>query len=133
MASTEATAKLGDDGWRAVLDRYDAIVRSNLERYRGRWVNPTGDGVLAAFDGPARAVSCAQAITAAVRELGIDVRAGIHAGEVVTRGDDVTGNAVSIANGVATLAKGDEILVRRTVPDLVAGSGSSSRTAAPTS
>ncbi len=123
VGSTAHAMSLGDRAWTQVLDRHDAIVAKELQRYRGRKVNPTGDGLLATFDGPARAVKCAVAICGAVRPLGIEVRAGLHVGEVETRGDDIGGIAVHIGQRVSALAAPGEVLVSRTVTDLVAGSG----------
>ncbi len=121
--STKHLTALGDSGWREVLDRHDALVERSLERYRGRKVNPTGDGMLAVFDGPARAVQCACAIRDGVGALGIEVRAGVHTGEIELRGDDVAGVAVHIGARVASLGGAGDVLVTRTVTDLVAGSG----------
>ncbi|GAC1317509.1 MAG: adenylate/guanylate cyclase domain-containing protein [Acidimicrobiales bacterium] len=123
VASTEAAARLGDKQWMHVLNQHDVIVNRELDRHRGRKVNPTGDGVLATFDGPARAVRCAQSISEAVRRLGIEVRAGLHTGEVELRGEDIGGIAVHIGQRVSALAGPGEVLVSRTVVDLVAGSG----------
>jgi len=123
VASTEHATRLGDQRWRQLLDQHDDIAARELDRHRGRKVNPTGDGMLATFDGPARAVRCAQAIVAAVRPLGIEVRAGVHTGEVELRGDDIGGIAVHIGQRVSALAGPGEVLVSRTVTDLVAGSG----------
>jgi class 3 adenylate cyclase len=123
VSSTEHAARLGDRNWTHVLNDHDALVGRELDRHRGRKVNPTGDGMLATFDGPARAVKCAQAICAAVQTLGIDVRAGLHTGEVELRGDDIGGIAVHIGQRVSALAGPGEVLVSRTVTDLVAGSG----------
>jgi class 3 adenylate cyclase len=123
VGSTERLATLGDQAWRALLDRHDAMVRTQLEGFRGRAVNTTGDGFLATFDGPARAVRCAQAIGDGARSLGIDVRAGVHVGECESRGDDLAGIAVHIGARVCALARPGEILVTSTVKDLVAGSG----------
>jgi class 3 adenylate cyclase len=91
VGSTEKAAELGDATWKRVLAEHDERARAEIERYRGRWINTTGDGVLAVFDGPGRAVRCAQAISGAVRELGIEIRAGCHAGEVELVGSDVRG------------------------------------------
>ena len=123
VASTEHATRLGDKKWTQLLDQHDALIRRELDRHRGRRVNPTGDGILASFDGPARAVRCAQAIVEAVRPLGIEVRAGLHTGEVELRGDDIGGIAVHIGQRVSALARPGEVLVSRTVTDLVAGSG----------
>jgi pimeloyl-ACP methyl ester carboxylesterase len=94
ISSTERAAALGDDAWTRILDHHDALVAREVERHRGRRINTTGDGMLATFDGPARAVRCAQAICAAVRSLGIEVRAGLHTGEIELRGTDIGGIAV---------------------------------------
>ncbi|MHB8463252.1 MAG: adenylate/guanylate cyclase domain-containing protein [Acidimicrobiales bacterium] len=123
VGSTERAASLGDRGWRLVLDRHDKVVRGQLQRFRGREVNTTGDGFVASFDGPARAIGCARAIVAATAELGIDVRAGLHTGECDVRGEDLAGLAVHIAARVGALAGPRQVLVSRTVKDLVAGSG----------
>lgn len=122
VASTDIAARVGDKRWAQILDDHDAVVDRELHRYRGRKVNPTGDGVLATFDGPARAIRCAQAICEAVRPLGIEVRAGLHTGEVELRGDDISGIAVHIGQRISGLAGGGEVLVSRTVTDLVTGS-----------
>jgi class 3 adenylate cyclase len=126
VESTSRTASVGDRAWRDLLDRHDAIVRAELDRHRGKKVNSIGlgDGVLATFDGPARACRCACALHESIRSsLGIDIRAGLHTGEIELRGDDVTGMAVNIAARVMGLANASETLVSRTVTDLVAGSG----------
>jgi class 3 adenylate cyclase len=121
--STKQLIEHGDREWKAVLDRHDALIDRALDRYRGRKVNPTGDGVLATFDGPARAVQCACAIRDGVAAFGIEIRAGVHTGEVELRGDDVSGLAVHLGARVAAFAGPSEVLVTRTVTDLVAGSG----------
>ncbi len=123
VGSTEHLARLGDRQWRAALDRYDEIVRHQLERFRGRSVKTTGDGTLATFDGPARAIECARHLAAAVKDLGFEIRAGLHSGEVELRGDDVAGMAVHVAARVAATAGAGEVLVSSTVKDLVAGAG----------
>jgi class 3 adenylate cyclase len=123
VSSTERAAALGDDVWTRTLDRHDSLVAREVERHRGRRINATGDGMLATFDGPARAVRCAQAICDAVRPLGIEVRAGLHTGEIELRGDDIGGIAVHIGARVSALAGPSEVLVSSTVKDLVAGSG----------
>jgi class 3 adenylate cyclase len=126
VESTSRTATVGDRAWRDLLDRHDAIVRAELDRHRGKKVNAIGlgDGVLATFDGPARACRCACALHESIRSsLGIDIRTGLHTGEIELRGDDVTGMAVNIAARVMGLANANETLVSRTVTDLVAGSG----------
>jgi class 3 adenylate cyclase len=121
--STRRAAELGDRNWRALLDRHHGAVRQQLSRFRGQQIKNLGDGVLATFDGPARGVRCACAIVDAVRSLGIQVRAGLHAGECEMLGDDVGGIAVHIGSRVAALAGAEEVLVSSTVKDLVAGSG----------
>jgi len=123
VGSTEQLAALGDQAWHARLDRHDAVVRAQLERFRGREVKTTGDGFFATFDGPARAVRCAQSIIQAGRALAIDVRSGVHVGECEVRDGDFTGIAVHIGARVCALADGGEVLATSTVRDLVAGSG----------
>jgi len=121
--STATATELGDHRWREVLDGHDRIVRAQLERARGREIKTMGDGFLATFDGPARAIWCATSIAEAVRELGIEIRAGLHTGEIELLGDDVGGIAVSIGARVGAMAGPSEVLVSQTVKDLVAGSG----------
>ena len=123
VGSTERLSEVGDAEWRSVLARHDERARMEIERHRGRYVDSTGDGLLATFDGPARAVRCAQAIRASVRDLGIQIRAGVHTGEVELEGPAVRGIAVHIGARVAALGGPSEILVSQTVKDLVAGSG----------
>ncbi|HYV68264.1 MAG TPA: adenylate/guanylate cyclase domain-containing protein [Myxococcales bacterium] len=123
VGSTERAAALGDRAWRALLDTHHRIVRQELERHRGREVKTIGDGFLATFDGPARAIRCACAIRDAVRPLGIEVRAGLHTGECELMDDDVGGIAVHIGARVTASAGPGEVVVSRTVKDLVAGSG----------
>jgi class 3 adenylate cyclase len=123
VSSTERAAAFGDDAWMRTLDRHDALVAREVERHRGREINTTGDGMLATFDGPARAVRCAQAICEEMRSLGIEVRAGLHTGEIEVRGADIGGIAVHIGQRVSALAGPGEVLVSSTVKDLVAGSG----------
>jgi class 3 adenylate cyclase len=123
VGSTEMAARLGDAAWKRMLAEHDERARAQVDFHRGRWINTTGDGLLATFDGPARAVRCARSIGGAVRELGIEIRAGCHAGEVELAGSDVRGIAVHIAARVAALAGPGEVLVSSTVKDLVAGSG----------
>jgi pimeloyl-ACP methyl ester carboxylesterase len=123
VGSTERVAELGDRRWRALLDNHHDLVRRELDRYRGREIDIAGDGFLATFDGPARAVRCAAAIGEAVRGLGLEIRAGIHTGEVERAGDDIRGLAVHIGARVSALAGPGEVLVSSTVKDLVAGSG----------
>jgi class 3 adenylate cyclase len=121
--STKQSSELGDRNWRDLLDRHDAAVRRQLTRFRGREVKTTGDGFLATFDGPARALECACAIRDAARQLAIEVRAGVHTGEVEVRGDDIGGIAVHIAARVNALAADGEVWATRTVTELVVGSG----------
>jgi class 3 adenylate cyclase len=123
VGSTERAAELGDRRWRELLDRHDQITRSEVERRRGRAVKSTGDGFLATFDGPARAIDCAKAVAAGVDGLGVQVRAGVHTGECELRGDDIGGMAVHIGARVAARAEPGEVLVSSTVKDLVVGSG----------
>ena len=123
VGSTQRAVALGDTRWRDLLDQHDMVLRRQLARFGGREVNTTGDGVVALFDGPTRAVMCASAIRDAAMQLGVSVRVGIHTGEVERRGDDVAGLAVHIAARVQALAEPDQVLVSRTVVDLVAGSG----------
>jgi len=121
--STRRAAEMGDRDWHALLDAHDAVVRSQLKRFRGREVNTSGDGFLAMFDGPQRAIRCAMAIRDAVRALGIEVRAGLHTGECEIRGDDIGGIAVHIGARVSALAGPNDVLVSSTLRDLVIGSG----------
>ncbi len=123
VGSTERAAELGDRGWADLLSAHHARARAELARYRGREVDTAGDGFLVAFDGPGRAVRCAQAIATSVRDLGIQIRAGVHTGEVELDGDAVRGIAVHIGARVASMAGPSEVLVSSTVKDLVAGSG----------
>ena len=123
VGSTEQAASLGDRRWRSVLDAHDRTVREQLRRFRGHEINTTGDGFVMSFDGPARAIRCAQEIVAATKSLGIDVRAGLHTGECEVRGDDLGGLAVHIAARVGALAAPGEILVSGMVKDLVVRSG----------
>ena len=121
--STKRAAEMGDAAWMTLLERHNETVRAMLARYRGREIKTTGDGFLATFDGPARAVKCAQGICGAVRPLGLEVRAGCHTGEIELLGADVGGVAVHIGARIAALAGPSEVLVSSTVKDLVAGSG----------
>jgi class 3 adenylate cyclase len=123
VGSTERAVALGDRRWKEMLDAHDEAVRQQLVAFRGREVNTTGDGFLATFDGPARAIRCGHAIADAARRLGVDVRVGLHTGEVEARGDDIGGVAVHIGQRVSAHAEPCEILVSNTVKDLVAGSG----------
>jgi class 3 adenylate cyclase/pimeloyl-ACP methyl ester carboxylesterase len=121
--STRRAAEMGDRDWHALLDAHDAVIRSQLARFRGREVNSTGDGFLAMFDGPQRAIRCAMAIRDAVQSLGLQVRAGLHTGECELRGDDIGGIAVHIGARVSALAGPNDVLVSSTLRDLVIGSG----------
>ena len=121
--STRRAAELGDRDWRALLDAHDAVVRSQLARFRGREVSTSGDGFLAMFDGPQRAIRCAMAIRDSVQSLGIEVRAGLHTGECEVRGDDIGGIGVHIGARVSGLAGPSDVLVSGTLRDLVIGSG----------
>jgi class 3 adenylate cyclase len=122
VGSTDHARRHGDERWHQILDRHEASVRRQIARFDGRFVKNTGDGALASFNGPAQAIRCALAIREALRGLGLVVRAGVHTGEVERRGDDVSGIAVHIAARVATTAAAGEVLVSRTVADLIAGS-----------
>jgi class 3 adenylate cyclase len=121
--STRKAAELGDAGWAELLDRHDAAVRGLLALYRGREVDTAGDGFLAAFDGPLRAIRCAQAIVEATGPLGLEIRAGLHTGEVERDGDRLRGVALHAGARVASLAGASEVLVSQTVKDLVVGAG----------
>jgi pimeloyl-ACP methyl ester carboxylesterase len=121
--STEHATGFGDRRWREVLDAYDAAVTRELERFRGRLVKSTGDGTLATFDGPGRAIQWALSTRDLTRSLGFEIRAGAHTGEIELRGDDIAGVAVVIAHRISTAAEPGELLVSSTVKDLVAGSG----------
>jgi pimeloyl-ACP methyl ester carboxylesterase len=123
VGSTQRAAELGDRAWRDLLERHGDLVRVQLGRHRGREVKTTGDGFLATFDGPARGITCAREIADGVRDLGIEIRAGLHTGECEVIGDDVGGIAVHTGARVSALAGPGEVLVSQTVKDLVAGSG----------
>lgn len=123
VGSTERVVESGDRRWAELLDRHDSMVRAELRRFKGREVKTMGDGMLATFDGPARGMRCAAAICSAARGMGLEVRAGLHTGEVEMRGDDVSGVSVHIAQRVSALGGPNEIVVSRTVVDLVTGSG----------
>jgi pimeloyl-ACP methyl ester carboxylesterase len=122
VGSTDLAARLGDQRWRAVLDTHDDIVRTQLEQFRGRLHRATGDGMLASFDGPARGVRCAQALRDLLHEAGIDIRSGLHAGEIELRGTEIGGIAVHIAARISAEAGSGEIFCSSTVRDLVTGS-----------
>jgi class 3 adenylate cyclase len=123
VRSTEKAAELGDRGWRELLARHHSLVRRELSRFRGEERDTAGDGFFATFDGPARAIRCAQAVVQGVREIGLEVRAGVHTGECELHDNKVAGLAVSIGARVAATAAPDEVLVSQTVKDLVAGTG----------
>ena len=122
VSSTERAASLGDNAWRHVLEQHHASVRRELAHFRGQEITTTGDGFLATFDGPGRAIQCARALAVAIEKLGIQIRTGLHAGEVELRGEDVGGIAVHIAARVCALAGARDVLVSSTVRDLVVGS-----------
>ena len=121
--STRHAAELGDQQWREMLDRHNTMMHKNIVRFRGRAIKSTGDGFLATFDGPARAIRCASAASEAAREIGIEIRAGLHTGEIELIGDDIGGIAVHIASRVLGQAGANKVWVSRTVKDLVVGSG----------
>jgi class 3 adenylate cyclase/pimeloyl-ACP methyl ester carboxylesterase len=123
VASTERAAAVGDSAWRELLERHHALVRRELARFRGEERDTAGDGFFATFDGPARAIRCAESVVGAVRDLGLEVRAGVHTGECQLHDGKVAGIAVAIGARVAALAGPGEVLVSQTVKDLVAGSG----------
>jgi len=123
VGASERAAGLGDRRWHDLLDSHHALIRRQLNHFRGREIDTAGDGFLATFDGPARAVRCASTISDGVRSLGIEVRAGLHTGECEMMGDKLAGIAVHIGSRVAALARPGEVLVSSTVKDLVAGSG----------
>jgi class 3 adenylate cyclase len=123
VGSTERAAELGDARWRELLAAHQAALRRELERFRGREVKTLGDGLLATFDGPARAIRCGAAIAETARSLDLNIRIGLHCGEVEVMDEDVGGIAVHIAARVGALADPGEVLVTSTVKDLVAGSG----------
>jgi class 3 adenylate cyclase len=123
VGSTSWAVKLGDHRWRDLLVQHYGIVRNQLDRFRGKEIDTAGDGFLASFDGPARAIRCAVEICKSVQSLGIETRAGLHTGEVEVIGDKIGGIAVHIGARVSALADPGEVLVSRTVVDLVSGSG----------
>jgi class 3 adenylate cyclase len=123
VESTSHLAEVGDQRWRETLDLYDAQLARNLDTFHGRQVKTTGDGTLARFDGPGRAIRCALAVRDAAQAVGLQLRVGVHTGEVEIRGDDLAGITVHTAQRVQASARPDEVLVSRTVVDLVAGSG----------
>ena len=121
--ATKRAGEIGDRAWKELLNQHNFFVRQQLQRHRGREIDTAGDGFLATFDGPARAVRCGRAIVDAVKTLGLRVRAGVHTGECEVMGEKLSGIAVHIGARVAALAAPDEVLVSSTVKDLVAGSG----------
>lgn len=123
VGSTERASDLGDEKWLELLAAHHSVLRQEIERFRGREVATAGDGFLATFDGPARAVQCALAAGDALRPLGLEIRAGLHTGEIEMVGNDISGIAVHIAARIASEAEAGEVLVSATVKDLVAGSG----------
>ena len=123
VGATKRVAEIGDRAWKELIGHHHFLVRQQLERHRGREIDTAGDGFLAVFDGPARAVRCGKAIVEAVRTLGLQVRAGVHTGECEVIGEKIGGIAVHIGARVAALAAPDEVLVSSTVRDLVSGSG----------
>lgn len=123
VASTDLAQKLGDEAWKNLLDRHDKICMESIQQFRGRTIKNTGDGVMATFDGPGRGIACAKQIIEKCRILDLDVRCGLHTGECELRGDEVAGVAVHLAARVSAQAEAGELLVSRTVRDLVAGSG----------
>ena len=123
VGSTDQASQLGDRHWRELLDAHDEMSRREIDRYRGQEINTTGDGFVACFDGPARAIRCAQEIAISAPRIGLAIRAGLHTGECERRGDDLAGIAVHVGARVAALAGPGEVLVTSTVRDLVAGSG----------
>jgi class 3 adenylate cyclase len=122
VGSTDRAARGGDRAWRDLLGRHEDAVRVELDRFRGREIKMTGDGFVATFDGPGRGIRCAVAIRDAVRELGLELRLGLHTGEIELRGDDIAGMAVHIGQRTEATAEPGEIRVSSTVKDLVAGS-----------
>jgi class 3 adenylate cyclase len=123
VGSTKRAGELGDERWSRLLDDHDRTARQAVARFRGRWIKSTGDGSLATFDGPARAIGAAEEIARRLEPLGLTIRAGVHTGEIELRGEDISGLAVHIAARVASLAADGEIWVSATIPGLVVGSG----------
>jgi class 3 adenylate cyclase len=121
--STRLAAEMGDQNWRRLLDNHDQLARQMVERHRGNMIKNTGDGILATFDGPGRAVRCALAFSVAAKQLGLTLRSGLHTGEIEVRGRDIAGIAVHVAARVMTKSGPEEVLVSRVVADLVAGAG----------
>ena len=123
VGSTERAAAVGDEEWMAVIEAHNALIERQVMSFRGTVISFTGDGALAVFDGPARAIECAEELTRAVRDLGVEIRAGLHTGEVEMAGSDVRGIAVHIAARIMALANAGEVLVSGSIPPLVLGSG----------
>jgi class 3 adenylate cyclase len=123
VGSTERAAAMGDRPWRDLLEAQVGVLRRELERFRGREVKQIGDGCLATFDGPARAIRCGMSMIESVKSLGIEIRVGLHTGEVEVMGDDVGGIAVHIASRIGHMAEASKVFTSGTVKDLVAGSG----------
>jgi class 3 adenylate cyclase len=123
VGSTERAATIGDRDWRELLERHHRLLRGALDRYGGREVHTAGDGFLATFDSPRRAIECARAAGEAIRSIGLEIRAGVHTGEIELSGGDVQGIAVHIGARIAALAGAGDVFVSSTVKDLVAGSG----------
>jgi class 3 adenylate cyclase len=123
VSSTQRAADMGDPAWRRLLEQHDQLVRREVPKYGGRVVKTLGDGILAVFTGPAQAIACARALISGVTELGLELRAGVHTGECEVLGDDLGGMAVHIGARVGALAEAGQILVSKTVVDLVVGSG----------
>jgi class 3 adenylate cyclase len=121
--STRSAAAIGDQAWRRLLDSHDQLAIQTVEKHRGILVKTTGDGILATFDGPGRAVRCALSLQAASKQIGLPIRAGLHTGEIEIRGRDIGGIAVHAAARVMAQSQSDEVLVSRVVTDLVAGAG----------
>jgi class 3 adenylate cyclase len=123
VGSTSLATRLGDMEWRRLLDRHDDVTEREITRFKGRVVDRAGDGMLATFDGPARAIACARALRAGVAGLDLQIRAGLHLGEVEVRGERIGGIAVHVAARIMAAAGADEVLVSRTIKDVVAGAG----------
>ena len=123
VESTRSAAEIGDRRWRQLLDSHDQLSEQNIKKHRGILVKCTGDGILATFDGPGRAVRCALALCFAAKQIGLPLRAGLHTGEIEIRGSDIGGIAVHAAARVMAQSASNEVLVSRVVTDLVAGAG----------
>jgi class 3 adenylate cyclase len=123
VESTRNAAEIGDKHWRHVLDSHDQLAQKIISKHRGILVKNTGDGILATFDGPGRAVRCALALGSATKQIGLPLRAGLHTGEIEIRGKDIGGIAVHAAARVMAQSAANEVLVSRVVTDLVAGAG----------